>query len=293
MLCFMAGNTRSVQATTLGAALKQVRETRRVSQRELASKLGIGNATVSRWESGERLPTSADIELIAEKLELTEEENADLLGAVEGAQEGQWLAITLPERRQQLAALMQAERTATHVTNMAPLIIPGVLQTSDVIRSIMIDADAPANEIDERVAVRIGRRELISRRNPAELRVLLSELAIRQVIGGRQVWAAQLRYLLELSELPNIDIRVVPFDAGWTPALSGAFILIDSDQARSIVNVENQRSSLIHHDPSDVDRHRRVVEKVQEKAMSANATRALIAQVLTELETQHDDTAPR
>jgi transcriptional regulator with XRE-family HTH domain len=291
MLCYMAGNTRSAQASALGAALREVREKRGISQRQLALKLGFANATVSRWESGERPPTPAEVERIAETLELTEGENADLLGTAESAQQGgQWLAITLPERRQQLAALLQAERTATHVTDVAPLIIPGVLQTSDVIRSIMISADAPANEIDERVAVRIGRRELISRRNPAQLLVLLSELAIRQVIGGRQVWAAQLRYLLELSELPNIDIRVVPFDAGWTPALSGAFILIDSAEAPSIVNVENQRSGLIHHDPNDVDTHRRVVAKVQEKAMSPDLTRGLIATVLTELETQDDDT---
>jgi transcriptional regulator with XRE-family HTH domain len=281
----MAGNARRAQAVTLGVALREAREKRAISQRQLALKLGCANATVSRWESGDRQPTAVEVEQIAEILELTEEESAALLASAEGAQQGgQWLAITLPERRQQLAALMQAERTATHVTEVAPLIIPGVLQTSDVIRSIMVAAEAPANEIDERVAVRIGRRELISRRDPAHLLVLLSELAIRQIIGGPKVWAAQLRYLLELADLPNIDIRVVPFEAGWTQALSGAFILIDSDEAPSIVDVENQRSSLIHEDPDDIDVHRRVAAKVQEKAMSADLTKGLIAKVLTELE---------
>jgi hypothetical protein len=36
--------------------------------------------------------------------------------------------------------------------------------------------------------------------------------------------------LLELGELPNVDLRVVPYSAGWYPALAGSFILIDSDE---------------------------------------------------------------
>jgi hypothetical protein len=67
--------------------------------------------------------------------------------------------------------LLNAERTATRVTHVAPLLIPGVLQSTDVIRSIMVEGGVPTSEIDERVAVRIGRRELITRREPAHLDV--------------------------------------------------------------------------------------------------------------------------
>jgi hypothetical protein len=95
-------------------------------------------------------------------------------------------SVTLPERREHMNAVIRAERTATKITHVAPLLIPGVLQTYDVMRAIMVAGGVDESEIDERVNDRLGRRHLITRRNPAHLTVLLGEAAIRQCIGGRQ-----------------------------------------------------------------------------------------------------------
>jgi hypothetical protein len=166
-----------------------------------------------------------------------------------------------------------------------------VLQTSDVIRSIMTRGDVPANEIAEHVTVRIGRRDLIARRNPAELEVLLDEAAIRRVIGDRQIMAEQLRYLLELGELPNVTLRLVPFEAGWGSHLTGAFILFDSDTDPSIAHVEMQRSGLIFHSEEDIETFRQAADMVKNLAMNPTDTAGFIAKVLSEMEKQDDDTA--
>lgn len=285
MLCCMVGSTKSAKGVALGAKLRQLREDRKVSQRKLAEDIGIKDSgTISRWETGDRPPKAADVARVLGALGIDGEEGADVMELATGTDEPAWLAITLPERRQQLGALLNAERTATKVTHLAPLLIPGVLQTSDVIRLIMIDGGAPANEIDERVAVRIGRRDLITRRNPAHLDVLLGEAAIRTVLGGREMMIEQLRYLLELGEYPNVDLRVVPFEAGWTQLTAGAFILFDSDEAPSIVLVDMQRSALILHEADDVEVHRQAAEAVREKAMTPEVTAEFIAKVLTEME---------
>ncbi|MEC3979428.1 helix-turn-helix domain-containing protein [Amycolatopsis sp. H20-H5] len=282
----MAGSTRTQTAIALGAALKSTREERGISQRKLSELIGRASGLVSRWESGERTAKPEDVAEIIEALGIEGDEAADLMAVANGAGHAQWLAVTLPERRQQLAALLAAERTATKVTHVAPLLIPGVLQTSDFIRSMMTEGDVPVDEIDERVAMRIGRRDLITRRDPARLDVLLDEAAIRRIVGSRQIMADQLRYLLEMSDLPNVEIRVVPFSAGFTPALTGSYILLDSDEAPSIVSLEMQRSGLILHDADDVAGYRRAAETVREKAMSIEATRELITDLLTEMETK-------
>ncbi|GAA4528994.1 helix-turn-helix domain-containing protein [Amycolatopsis samaneae] len=286
----MAGSKRprSQAAAALGAELKEIREGRDVTTRELAVMLGrkpTDSGLISRWESGERVPKPDDVARVIEALDIEGDEAADLMASVNGARAGgRWVAFTLPERRQQLNAVLATERTATTVVHVAPLIIPGLLQTSDVIRSMMVEGGVPADEIDERVMVRIGRRELITRREPAQLNVLLGESAIRQVLGGPAVMAEQLRYLREMAELPNVEIRAVANSAGWTPALTGAFILLESETEQPVVSVELNGCGLLLQDLGDIEVHRRAAEAVRMKAMSPARTAKLIAEVIAELE---------
>jgi transcriptional regulator with XRE-family HTH domain len=283
----MAGSTRTATAIAIGEKLRDLRATRKISQRKLAELIGrkaSDSGLIARWESGERTPRAEDVAKIVEVLDIEGDEATNLVAMASGGSKAQWLAVTLPERRQQLNALLAAESTATKVTHVAPLLIPGVLQTREVIGAIMVGADVPADEIDERIYMRIGRRDLITRKNPAQLDVLLDEAAVRRIIGSRQIMADQLRYLLELGEMPNVELRVVPFSASWTPALTGPFILLDSDEVPSIVSLDLHSSGLMLHAKEDIAAYRRAAEAVREKAMTPADTAALIAEVMTELE---------
>lgn len=272
---------------TFGDALKEARESRGISLRKLAVLIGrkeSDSGLISRWETGERTPKPDDVASVIEALGLGDDAAAELMAlATNAGQSGRWHAVTIAERRQQMNALLAAERTATTVTHLAPLLIPGVLQTSAVIRAIMVEAEVPVDEIDERVAIRIGRRDLITRRTPAMLDVLLGEAAIRQVIGGRDVWVEQLTYLAEMVELPNVEVRIIPFGAGWTPALAGPFILFDSDQAPSIISLELHRGGLMLYADEDVAVHRQKAEAARSKAMGEKESLDLIAKVKNEL----------
>ncbi|MFJ7213585.1 Scr1 family TA system antitoxin-like transcriptional regulator [Amycolatopsis sp. NPDC098790] len=271
----------------LGEALKGEREARGISLRKLAVLIGrkeSDSGLISRWETGERNPKPEDVAAIVEALDIGDDVAVELMAlATNAGQSGRWHAVTVAERRQQMNALLAAERTATTVTHLAPLLIPGVLQTSAVIRAIMVDADVPLDEIDERVAIRIGRRDLITRKSPAKLDVVLGEAAIRHAIGGAEVWAEQLTYLAEMIELPNVQVRIIPFDAGWTPVLTGSFILFDSDQAPSIISLELHRGGLMLYAEEDIAAHRQKAEAARSKAMSKEKSLELIAKVKGEL----------
>ncbi|MEU4524756.1 helix-turn-helix transcriptional regulator [Amycolatopsis sp. NPDC024027] len=281
----MAGITRKYAASPLGEAISAARDLRGVSQRRLGALIGQTSAgLVSRWESGERTPSVDDVQAIIDALEIEGEEADRLLALAAGVGQPRRFSVTLPERRAELAELLAAERTATEVTHLAPLVIPGVLQTADAIRTQMHEAGVPESEIEERVLTRIGRRDLITRRNPARLEVVLGEAAIRYRIGGPAVWADQLQYLMEMGELPNVELRLVPYSAGWSPLLVGSFTLIESDQAPPIVSLELHGSGLTLRSPEDIARHRRAADAVREKAMSPASTVELIAEVRQELE---------
>lgn len=280
----MPGSTRTPKARALGAAIREAREAIGWSQRKLASEIGRDSGLMSRWESGDRSPQATDVAQILTVLGVNGQRYDEILEMTSGTDDSAWLAVTLPDQRGQLKALLECERTATQITHVAPLLIPGVLQTTDYARSIMTSAVA-IDEVEERVMVRIGRRDVIARSLPATLQAFLGEAAIRQVIGNVSVMAAQLRYLLELAELTNVDVQVVPYDTGWHAGLEGMFMLIDSDDAPPVVHLENRKSGLFLHEDEDVATYRAAVDSVAQVALSRQESAELIAKVANEMET--------
>jgi transcriptional regulator with XRE-family HTH domain len=286
MLGCMAGNTASTpRAHTLGSALREARESKGLSLRKVAAAIERDPSELSRWELGKRSPGETEVAQILGALGIGGARYEQLIALARNVDAPQWLAVSQPEQRQQLNAVLDFEAKATDIVEMAPLLVPGVLQTSEYIRAIMSGGGVPANEIETRVAVRIGRRDTITRSEPVQLLALVGEAALRHVVGSRQVMARQLRYLLELAELPNVDLRAVPFGSGWNPVLEGAFTLITTAETGSIVHLETRRSGLFLHEPQDVESYREAADTVLQVAMSPTETTELIAKITNEMET--------
>lgn len=272
------------KARRLGAALREVRTERGIGVRKLAEKLGKDHSLISRYESGERVPKPEDVATILATLEVNGDRRDEILDLARGTDSPRWLAVTLPEQRQQLAALLELEATATSIIDVSPMLVTGLLQTTPYIRAIMSGGGVPRDEIETRIAVRIGRRETIGDRS-IRLVALLGETALRQEVGGRQVMVDQLRRLLDMSKRSNVDLRIIPFAAGWYPALEGPFTLIESAQEAPVVHLENRRSGLFLHEPEDIETYRVAVDAVLEVAMSPADSSGLIAEVIREMET--------
>ncbi|MGJ7907098.1 helix-turn-helix domain-containing protein [Actinopolyspora sp. H202] len=279
----MVGNTRTPKARALGSALREARNERGFTLRRLASELGKDAGQLSRWENGERAPQPTDVARLLTHLGVSGERYDEIIAITDGTSAPQWLAVNLPEQRQQLAALLECERTATTITEVSPLLIPGLLQTSAYARAIMSAGGVPADEIETRVAVRIGRRDAIVRRDPARFVTMIGEAALRQVIGSAAVMAEQLEYLTDMAGMSNVELQVVPFSSGWHPALEGLFLLIDSEDS-PVVHLENRRSGIFLHEHEDVRTYRQAVDTVRQVAMTPEESSKLLAQLRTELE---------
>lgn len=63
----------------LGRRLREAREAKGLSMREVAERLGVSHTTVSRWEDGLVTPTRENLRLIAERLGI-EDLLVDFLG---------------------------------------------------------------------------------------------------------------------------------------------------------------------------------------------------------------------
>ncbi|GAA4412093.1 helix-turn-helix domain-containing protein [Actinokineospora soli] len=278
---------RSPKSMALGSALRQARLTKELGLREFAEQIDRDPGMLSRWETGDRNPKPEHVAQILTALGVTGERYDDIMTLAYGSSDPQWVATTLPEQRQQMSAYVEFEQNATSIVEMAPLIIPGILQTNDTIRAIMNAGGVPPSEIAARVSMRIGRREVITGPRPAKLLALIGHGALCQDIGGTEVAIEQLRHLLEMASRPNVDLRVVPHRVGWHPGIEGPFALIESEESSSVF-LGTRRSTLWLHQQNDVASYRRAVEIVLRVALTPERSMRHIAQLVQRMETRGD-----
>jgi transcriptional regulator with XRE-family HTH domain len=278
---------RTPKARALGGALRQAREEKGLLLRELGVAISKDNGVISRWETGERTPKPEQVAQILSILGVIGDRYDEVMTLAYGTNESQWVATTLPEQKQQMVAYVDWEQNASRIVEVAPLLVPGILQTGDYVRAIMTAPGVPSGEIASRVTTRIGRREVVTKQNPAELLVLLGRAALNQGIGGRQVMLGQLDYLLEMAARPNVELRIIPDDAGWHPGLEGAFTFIEKSATvsrDSIVVVETRRSVLMLHQDGDVNAYRRAVDQILKMSLSPEVSVSFIADLRNRME---------
>jgi transcriptional regulator with XRE-family HTH domain len=278
---------RTPKARALGGALRQSREEKGLLLRELSAAINKDNGAISRWENGERTPKPEQVAQILSTLGVTGDRYDEIMTLAYGTNESQWVATTLPEQKQQMVAYVDWEQNASRIVEVAPLLVPGILQTGDYVRAIMTAPGVPPGEVASRVATRLGRREVITRQHPAELLVLLGRAALNQGIGGRQVMIGQLTHLLEMAARPNIELRVVPDEAGWHPGLDGSFTFIEKKASvgkDTIVFVGIRQTVLMLHEAPDVDAHRSAVDQILNVALPSDVSASFIADLRNRME---------
>jgi transcriptional regulator with XRE-family HTH domain len=280
---------RTPKARALGAALRKARDDKGMILRQLGAAVDRDIGVLSRWENGERIPKPEQVAQILAVLGVNGQRYEEIMTLAYGTAESQWVATSLPEQREQTAAYLDWEQSASRIVEVAPLLIPGLLQTSGYVRAIMSIPDVPSAEMPTRVSSRLGRRDVITRkRNPAQLLVLLGRAALNQDIGGKQVLIDQLQDLLEVAARPNVELRIIPDYSGWHPGLEGPFALIeskrDSAATASIVFVGTRRSDLMLHEKKDVDAYRWAIDRIMEVSLEPGVSANLIADLHSRME---------
>lgn len=288
----MAGTSRRTpRSQALAAGLRKAREeaSGKPSVRALTSRLGWKHPILQRFETAARTPTAEQVVQILDELDVTGPARDELLDLARGAARPTWLAVSIPEQQRQLAALLELEAGAKRITSVSSLLMPGLLQTGNYARAIMIAEEVPQDEVETRVAVRLGRRDALSRSNPAYLSAYVWEPVLRAGIGGPEVMAEQLRFMSKVAEWTTVDLRIVPGDVGWHPGLVSPFLLIEGADGATVVHLETRASGLFLHEDQDVTPYQDGAEKVLRKAMSPTDSVGLIVREAERIE----ETIPR
>jgi hypothetical protein len=235
------------------------------------------------------VPSPEDVSAYLAAIGITGQQREEVIDLARNASEPNWLAAGLPGVSQQLAGVIQCERTALEIIEWSPLLAPGLLQTVDYARAIIgADDTLTRAEVDARVNLRMGRREILGGARddqpPVEYTVFIGEWALLQRVGGTRVATEQCRQLLALSELPTTTLQVVTIGEGWHPGLMGPFALYNFPDSPSIVHLEHHRSGAFLYDHADVTAYKLAAGDVRRVAMSVDDSREFIVEVLNKTE---------
>lgn len=178
----------------------------------------------------------------------------------------------------QLWDLIEYERAARRITDVAPLIIPGLLQTSAYAAAVL----GGGPDIQHRVTLRVGRTDVITRwRDPVEYVAYIDSHVLSRPFAEPDVMHDQLAHLLRMAEKPNITVRVVPaVESGWHPMMCGPYILIEFPAASPVVHLEHHRASTTLWDSADVAEFEAATETIASRAMTPDRTADFIAEIM-------------
>ncbi|PRW63172.1 helix-turn-helix domain-containing protein [Actinopolyspora mortivallis] len=272
------------RAYLLGSELRYARTQAHMTMRDLAERLDLSHSVIVRWENGSRVPSSDSVSAVCAVLGLSSSERDRLaeMAREAAAEPANSVSVGSTGEQDQLAALLEYERNASAITDVAPVLMPGLTQTSDYVRAIV---GTENGDLDKWVNMRLGRKDIITRRrNPTHYVAFLLEVVLHQQIGDRETHIDQLHHLIELGKCDNVEIRVIPTTAGWTPAHTGPFVLLEFDRADPVVHLEHHRSSATLRDKDDVTAYLEARDHLARAAMTPEDSIGHIAAVVNRLE---------
>lgn len=265
----------------LMAELNRLRSDRGLSRAEVAARIGSTDTTIWRYETGLTRPKPGDVMAMLEVYGVTGEARDDLIQLAREARKRGWWHRHRQVLKPGFDSYIGLEAEAAVVRTYEPQIVPGLLQTEPYARAI-IEATAMTyapSEVDEKVAVRMARQELLTRENPIQLVAVLDEAVLRRQVGGAKTMRQQVWRLIEVSRQSNVEIRVIPFGSGAHCAMDGNFSLLGFPEPDEpdLVYLEQAASGLMPEDPAETRRYTLMFGNLMGQALSAVESIALMA----------------
>ncbi|WP_285504705.1 helix-turn-helix transcriptional regulator [Actinokineospora sp. NBRC 105648] len=224
----------TVRRWQLTETLKQLRDRSGFTLDEVVERLQDrggkwSRSKVSRIEKREQGVKDYDVERLLDVYDVTDPDVREwILGLAARADErGYWLGIRkdLPE---DFHGLLNVEAALIARRQLETMVVPGLLQTPDYTRALVIGANpGMAHElVERRVLARAARQRVLTRPEPLRYHVILDETVLERPIGTPSVMRGQLARLIDAAEAEHTTIQVLPRSVGASPALDGSYSIL-------------------------------------------------------------------
>ncbi|MFF7248527.1 helix-turn-helix domain-containing protein [Embleya sp. NPDC008237] len=245
----------TVRQRRLARTLKQYRAAAGMTLLQAAEILACSDAKVSRIESAQSGVRIVDLRLLLDAYNVQDAAQRAHLEdlARNGRRRGWWDQYELTRTHAEYIAL---ESDASDQYSVETILIPGLLQTEDYTRAVVEiqRPDAAPHRIELLTKVRQERVSVLTRPDPLRVWSVISESALRHVVGGAAVMRAQLEHLADMARRPNVHVQVLREDSGMHAAVIGSFQMLRflDPPETDVAYVDSLSGTLYIEDPSEV-----------------------------------------
>jgi transcriptional regulator with XRE-family HTH domain len=277
----------TVLRIVLGTQLRRLREASGITREAAGEAIRASHAKISRLELGRVGFKERDIADLLTLYGVTDETERDaFLTLVRRANTPGWWQRDSDLLPSWFETYLRLEQAAAMIRTYQLQFVPGLLQTEECARAVILLGHQyeSSEEIDRRVNLRMNRQKLLTEPNAPRFWAVIDEAALRRPIGPRQVMRAQLEHLIQMSELPNITVQLLPFHFGGHAAAGGPFTLLRfaEPDLPDIVYLEQLNSAIYLDKRPDVEHYLAVMERVCVQAETPANTVAILKRILAE-----------
>ena len=253
-----------------------------MSGKQLAESLSWAPSKVSKLENGRQAPTDDDIRSWTRTTD-SEQETEALLASLHTLeiQFAEWQRILRTGLKPRQQEHIEWDQRTRFFRAFEATVIPGLLQTAEYARYRFAEGirrlKVP-NDIDEAVALRLQRQEILYRTDK-RFHFVLTEAALRLRLCPPAIMLGQLDRLVSLSQLPNVKLGVIGFEAQYTTSPWHGFCIYDNER----VLVETYSAALDLRQPQEIELYGSAFEQLAAVASYRRPARALVSNVADEL----------
>ncbi|MCX4827644.1 helix-turn-helix transcriptional regulator [Streptomyces sp. NBC_00006] len=262
------GEATSARRRRVGAQLRHWRVREGLTLQDVADRLEVSLATASRWETG-RTKLSLDVYSRLADLYRVGDDRRYFEGLCRDADDAGWWASYSDVISHGVRDFMELEAQASREFVFCTMTVPGLLQTADYRRAVVLARGAPDDmprKADLVADMNSARQALLTRLSePFELHAVIQEAVLLQEFEEQpEIMRDQLRRLKELSGRGNVVLQIVPLRKSVHAGANGDFTILVYDGGGATVYNELLASSVMTHDPEEVDAYRAAMKALVE-----------------------------
>ncbi|WP_405088141.1 helix-turn-helix domain-containing protein [Microbispora sp. NBC_01389] len=270
----------TVRRRRLGQELRRLRERAGMTGDQVATRLGWSAAKISRIETARTSPRESDVEALLVIYMVDSRQRQELLALHRDATRKGWWEDYRDSLPKEYTTFLGLEAEATSARDWEPQVVPGLFQTEAYVRAMMESGqrstlEAPGG-VRSRIEVRMARQQAVLRvDNPLAISAVVEESVLLRRFGGDEVMREQLGRLIEVSELPNVELRILLLDTAH-PINTGAFSHLKLPEFHDVVYLEALLGGRLVEDETIVYRYEVAFDYLETKALDVDASRRLL-----------------
>ncbi|MFE0349605.1 helix-turn-helix domain-containing protein [Streptomyces griseoluteus] len=260
---------------TFGAVVQALREHAGLSRVQFGELVRFSKHTVESVELGRRMPDASFVERAEEVLGNT--------GALRRS------ARFLTRGEAGLAAWFRQwarlERVAVSLGTYECRLVPGLLQSEGYARAAFETRIPPLSDeqMEAQVAARMDRQGLIRALPNTSFSFVMEECIVQRPLGGEEVLRDQLDHILDLAQLRNLSVQIMPTRTMTHAGLDGPLALLETPEGRALAYSEGQESGRLIAAPQQAAVLHRRYATLRAQALTPHDSVGLLERIRGEL----------